>query len=311
MRRFLLCPLFILILQTSIFAQSRVAISDDVRQVLFLGNSITYSGQYMAFVETIYRLNHPEKRLDWINLGLPSETVSGLSEEGHAGGDFPRPDLHERLDRVFSALQPNLIFINYGMNDGIYLPFDSARFKKYEAGMNWLNSKVLEIGAETIFLTPPIYDPARGIAYSLTLDRYSEWLIDQENTANWKVIDLHFPMRNYLETKREIDPDFYLAKDGVHPDSIGHWLMARSILEYLGIKDVADAESFTNAIAYSLNGQELFILIFQKQKILRDAYLSATGHLRPGLPEGLSLLEAKKQALALENQILDLLVRHK
>ena len=311
MRRFLLCPLFILILQTSIFAQSRVAISDDVRQVLFLGNSITYSGQYMAFVETIYRLNHPEKRLDWINLGLPSETVSGLSEEGHAGGDFPRPDLHERLDRVFSALQPNLIFINYGMNDGIYLPFDSARFKKYEAGMNWLNSKVLEIGAETIFLTPPIYDPAKGIAYSLTLDRYSEWLIDQENTANWKVIDLHFPMRNYLETKREIDPDFYLAKDGVHPDSIGHWLMARSILEYLGIKDVADAESFTNAIAYSLNGQELFILIFQKQKILRDAYLSATGHLRPGLPEGLSLLEAKKQALALENQILDLLVRHK
>jgi len=265
----------------------------------------------MAFVETIYRLNHPEKRLDWINLGLPSETVSGLSEEGHAGGDFPRPDLHERLDRVFSALQPNLIFINYGMNDGIYLPFDSARFKKYEAGMNWLNSKVLEIGAEAIFLTPPIYDPARGIAYSLTLDRYSEWLIDQENTANWKVIDLHFPMRNYLETKREIDPDFYLAKDGVHPDSIGHWLMARSILEYLGIKDVADAESFTNAIAYSLNGQELFILIFQKQKILRDAYLSATGHLRPGLPEGLSLLEAKKQALALENQILDLLVRHK
>lgn len=311
MRRFLLYPLFILILQTPLFAQSQVGISDDVQQVLFLGNSITYSGQYMAYVETIYRLNHPEKRLDWINLGLPSETVSGLSEEGHAGGAFPRPDLHERLDRVFSALKPNLVFINYGMNDGIYLPFDSARFKKYEAGMNWLNSKVLEIGAEAIFLTPPIYDPAKGIAYSLTLDRYSEWLIDQENTANWKVIDLHFPMRNYLETKREIDPDFYLAKDGVHPDSIGHWLMARSILEYLGIKDVADLESFTNAIAYSQNGQELFILIFQKQKILRDAYLSATGHLRPGLPEGLSLLEAKKQALALENQILGLLVRHK
>jgi lysophospholipase L1-like esterase len=311
MRRFLLCPLFILILQTSLSAQSRVGISDDVQQVLFLGNSITYSGQYIAYVETIYRLNHPEKRLDWINLGLPSETVSGLSEEGHAGGAFPRPDLHERLDRVFSALNPNLVFINYGMNDGIYLPFDSARFKKYEAGMNWLNSKVLEIGAEAIFLTPPIYDPTKGIAYSLTLDRYSEWLINQENTANWKVIDIHFPMRNYLGTKRAINPDFYLAKDGIHPDSIGHWLMARPILENLGIKDVADAESFENAIADSANGQELFILIFQKQKILRDAYLSATGHLRPSLPEGLPLLEAKKQALALENQILDLLVRNK
>jgi len=31
-----------------------------------------------------------------LNLGLPSETVSGLSEPNHAGGAFPRPDLHER-----------------------------------------------------------------------------------------------------------------------------------------------------------------------------------------------------------------------
>jgi lysophospholipase L1-like esterase len=285
------------------------AISKDTKQVLFLGNSITYSGQYIAYVETIYRLKYPEKSLEWINLGLPSETVSGLSEAGHAGGAFPRPDLHERLDRAFTLIQPDLVFVNYGMNDGIYLPFDSARFKKYEEGINWLNSKVLEIGADVIFLTPPIYDPVKGIAYSLTLDRYSEWLIDQKNTANWKVIDVHFPMRNYLETMREIDPDFYLAKDGIHPDSIGHWLMARPILEYLGIKDVTAAESFEKAIAGAPNGQELFILTYQKQKILRDAYLSATGHLRPGLPGGLPLLEAKKQALVLENQILTLLVR--
>jgi len=284
-------------------------ISKETKQILFLGNSITYSGQYIAYIETYYRLKHPESPIEWINLGLPSETVSGLSEAGHAGGAFPRPDLHERLDRIFAQIQPDLVFVNYGMNDGIYLPFDSARFKKYEEGMNWLNSKVLEIGAEAIFLTPPVYDPIKGIAYSLTLDRYSEWLIDQENTANWKVIDVHFPMRNYLEIKRGFEPAFYLAKDGIHPDSIGHWLMARPILEYLGIKDVAAAESFEKAIADAPNGQELFILIYQKQKILRDAYLSATGHLRPGLPEGLPLLEAKKQALALENQILTLLVR--
>ncbi len=291
------------------YCQRFIPISKETKQLLFLGNSITYAGDYIAFVETIYRLNNPESSIEWINLGLPSETVSGLSEEGHAGGAFPRPDLHERLDRIFAQLQPELVFANYGMNDGIYLPFDSARFKKYEEGINWLNSEIIKIDAQAIFLTPPVFDPKKDIEYSLTLDRYAEWLIGQEPKENWKVIDLHFPMKNYLETKRKLDPEFYLAKDGVHPNSTGHWLMAKPILKYLGI-DVRDAsDSFEEAIADYPQGNALFKLISQKQKILRDAYLSTTGHLRPGLPEGMSLDEAKKQASDLENQILELLVK--
>ena len=75
---------------------------DDLvgRRVVFVGDSITYGGEYIEFVESVLRWKHPEKRLDWINLGLPSETVSGLSEPGHAGGQFPRPTLHERLGRL-------------------------------------------------------------------------------------------------------------------------------------------------------------------------------------------------------------------
>ncbi len=68
-----------------------------VRRVVFLGDSITYSGQYLEYVEARLRLNEPTNRLEFLNLGLPSETVSGLSEPGHAGGQFPRPGLHERL----------------------------------------------------------------------------------------------------------------------------------------------------------------------------------------------------------------------
>ena len=50
-----------------------------------------------------------------------------MSEEGHAGGKFPRPDLHERLDRALPKTKPDLVFACYGMNDGIYLPLDEAR----------------------------------------------------------------------------------------------------------------------------------------------------------------------------------------
>jgi lysophospholipase L1-like esterase len=282
-------------------------ISKDTKQILFLGNSITYSGEYLAYVETVYRMNHPDRKLDWLNLGLPSETVSGLSEEGHAGGAFPRPDLHERLDRIFEQIQPELVFVNYGMNDGIYLPFDSTRFNKYADGMSWLNSKIQAIKAKVVFLTPPIYDPIKGKTYSETLDQYSTWLIDQEKESGWEVIDIHFPMKAYLEAQRKVEPDFYLAKDGVHPNSTGHWLMAKPILEFLGLGEIDSKTTFEELISTYPNGLELFILISQKQKILRDAYLSATGHLRPGIAVGLPLPEAEKQAALLENQIRDLL----
>ena len=85
--------------------------------------------------------------------------------------------------------------------------------------------------------------------------------------------------------------------------------MAKPILEFLGMTELDSFITFEESIADYPIGLELFILISQKQKILRDANLTATGHLRPGLPEGLPLLEAKKQADLLENQIQELLVK--
>src|SRR5512133_1780233 len=100
----------------SLPARSAVA-PPAAKRILFLGDSITYSGLYVTYVETFLRLKYPDWNGEIINLGLPSETVSGLSEEGHAGGAFPRPDLKERLDRVLEKTKPDLVIACYGMND--------------------------------------------------------------------------------------------------------------------------------------------------------------------------------------------------
>ena len=55
--------------------------------VLFLGDSITHSGGYIVELEARLRSLHPDKEFTLINLGLPSETCSGLSEPAHP---FPR-----------------------------------------------------------------------------------------------------------------------------------------------------------------------------------------------------------------------------
>ena len=100
------------------------------RRIVFLGDSITAAGLYVAYVEAWLVSQPMPQRPEIICAGLPSETVSGLSEAGHAGGRFPRPDLAERLERVLAIAKPDLVFACYGINCGIYEPFDQERFAR-------------------------------------------------------------------------------------------------------------------------------------------------------------------------------------
>ena len=72
---------------------NRSGMLPGVQRVLFVGDSITYSGQYVEIVDAYFATRLPERRIQILNVGLPSETVSGLSEPGHAGGKFPRPSI--------------------------------------------------------------------------------------------------------------------------------------------------------------------------------------------------------------------------
>lgn len=286
---------------------SRTDSSDvnQIQRVVFLGNSITYSGQYVADIEAYYRLVHPTLQIEWINVGLPSETVSGLSEDGHAEGAFPRPDLHERLERVLKQTQPDLVFANYGMNDGIYLPFDTARFEKFQSGMTKLHEAVVKHGAKIVHLTPPVYDEANGgkTGYDDVLDRYSLWLLEQEQAKRWIIVDIHGPMKTYLKEKRVQDASFHLAADGVHPGDEGHWLIAREILMFLGENHADDVESIHAILQDYPNAEAVIHTVREKQQLMRDAWLTAIGHGRPGIKEGLSLEAAYAKAATLEAEL--------
>ena len=277
-----------------------------VKRILFLGDSITHSGQYVDHFGVYLATRHRDRKIEIINCGLASETVSGLSEAGHAGGKFPRPDLHERLDRVLAIVKPDLVFACYGMNCGIYLPFDEGRFAKYREGIEKLRAKVKAAGADIIHLTPAAFD-AQAIKdrvvppetakdgqmsadYDTVLGRYAAWLVEQGKTQGWRVIDVHTAMNDALKAMRRSNPNFSYAKDGVHPDEGGHVVIAVAIFKGLNIPFDPDSTAF----------MDLREAVRKRNRVLGDAYLSAAGHLRPGVAKGLPLAEAHAKAAKIE-----------
>ena len=70
--------------------------------------------------------------------------------------------------------------------------------------------------------------------------------------------------------------------------------------------DFDSAEEFLSSVHANV---DILALVRERQELLRDAWLTAIGHQRPGLPRGLPLDEAKARAAAVELRLLELLPR--
>ena len=272
----------------------------SARRICVLGDSITHDGRWVADLSAWMEARGLTAEV--IAVGLPSETCSGLSEEGHAGGQFPRPDVHERLGRVLSVVRPDLVIACYGMNCGIYLPLEEERFAAYRSGMERLHDEVERRGSRIIHLTPPVYDgrpgekhPAGDVDYDAVLAAYSRWLLAKRDDG-WTVIDVHGPMKAVLEAKRQADPAYTFLPDAVHPDEAGQWAICRAVLAGLG-DEAAAAEDTPGSLAHFIPEATA------RMRILRDAYLAAAGHLRPGIAPGLPIGEAEAQARRLTDSL--------
>ena len=128
------------------------------KKTVFLGDSITQAGTYVSFTSYYLQRFHPEKDFDIYPLGLGSETVSGLSEEGHAGGRFPRPSLFERLDRVLAKVKPEIVFANRRLMTPLILSAAWIFFLKtssigYQSKAKWSGVQPFVLGADAAAAT--------------------------------------------------------------------------------------------------------------------------------------------------------------
>jgi lysophospholipase L1-like esterase len=243
---------------TTIVSAGETFLLKDGQRVVFLGDSNTYAGKYIAYLDAYLCTRFPDKRFELINLGLPSETISGLSEPDHP---YPRPNVHDRVERALALAKPDVVVICYGMNDGIYYPFSEERFKKYQQGITELVEKVEKAGAKAMHMSPapfdatPLKDKVQGKGAEKfswlrpyqrydeeVLTRYSEWLLTLRQ-KKYTVIDAHAALLKHLKTMRKEDPAYRISGDGIHPNANGHLVIALEILKEwqapTAVKDIA------------------------------------------------------------------------
>jgi lysophospholipase L1-like esterase len=264
------------------------------RRVVFLGDSNTQAGGYVGYTTYYLEKLCPEKSFDILGLGLASETLSGLSEDGHAGGAFPRPCLFERLGRVLEKARPDVVFACYGMNDGIYLPPDKDRTAAFQKGVARLVEQCRGAGVKQGYLvTPPIYDftPKAGeFNYDAVLTEYARWETTL-TTPGVRVIDLHTAMRTARDGRAEP-----FSKDKVHFGDDGHLLAARTILAAVGVKA-------PNEPVAAVKADPLYRLVEQQRAMRSAAWMRHIGYTRERtVPPG-PLGTAEAGAAALQERI--------
>ena len=285
---FILCPLH------TIEAKEKQLLDKDDQRIVFIGDSNTHAGQYISLVEAQLLRNGVSVEL--VNLGLPSEGVTGLSEPDHP---FPRPNVHDRLEAILEKTKPDLVVSFYGINDGIYYPYSDERFEKFQKGIKDLTALIRGSGAKHLMLAAPMFDALpmkkNGKLLADGAEKYA-WFAIYENYddvmkkyANWQLeaeldidgfIHTHCVMENYFLKQRKDNPDFVMSGDGVHINLEGHALLARFITNKLGYKYV-DVPA------------EVFNAINSQRKIMHAAWLSHVGHKRPGVAAGLPMKQAR------------------
>lgn len=198
--------------------------------IIFFGDSITdasksfnpnhpYGSGYVNMVKTEIEVYYSD-----LNIKIYNEGIGG-NETCH---------LLERFDEAITSKKPDLVFLYIGTND-VWHPYDNGSIpvnKDILERMTLIVNKIKDTGSKVVLLTPFIFP--RGPRYDFFkelkqyMDSFYTAFINYLNRNNLEYIDLNAIMNQYSAVSNN-----RLTKDSVHPDIIGHGIIAQAIIDYL------------------------------------------------------------------------------
>lgn len=201
----------------------------DHARVCFIGDSITHNNLFIAHIVAYYRENFPDAGVEFYNCGI-------------SGG---------RLTTVLNAFEedirpyaPTHAVLMIGVNDsnrGALTDSGKAKYKtlkeaydQYNINLDMLCRRLKETDTELILCTPVPYDeysktevPPLPGACALLLG-YAEFIKKYAAEHGYPVCDYH----SYIT--RIMQEEVVFNTDHVHPNSRGHYYMAKCFLAFQG-----------------------------------------------------------------------------
>jgi lysophospholipase L1-like esterase len=219
---------------------SPVALRDE-ETIVFYGDSITEQNLYTAYLETFFLSRFPARKIACFNFGWGGDTAIG----GNA-----------RFARDVAPVQPSLVFVNFGMNDGGYKAYEETIYRGYIDAQKALADTIAATRAREVLLTTsPVDDVLRGDngVYNETLSRMAAGVVDLARERDLPAIDIFHPMLEVQRRAKAKDPGFTMIPDTVHPDPVGHLVMAYAAIRQIDAPRVV-AEMVVDGDAVEASG---------------------------------------------------------
>lgn len=223
----------------------------DGDTVVFLGDSITHGGRYHQFVTDFYRTRYPDAKIRFVNSGIGGDSASGAQR---------------RITEDVAEYDPTVVAIHFGMNDvdreaytaetspGLLRRRADAQ-ERYRKNLSILVEKVKAAAprAALVYMTPTAYDDAaqptnippgatgwatvNQVGCSDGLAQMAGHVLSKAKAEGVFAVDWYSPLNNFLVRRK--DPHFMItAWDRVHPNDVGHSIMAWEFLSAQGVSSV-------------------------------------------------------------------------
>jgi lysophospholipase L1-like esterase len=222
--------------------------------ICFLGDSITADGKWIREICEILIQNYSDERIKIINCGVPGDAAD-------------RALFRLYLDCLKHF--PNYVVIMFGMNDirrELYLLGDNQAERQQYIDIHKNSTEALIIkcqanGAEVILCTPTPYDEVQvndipNLSCNIGVGKCSENIKMLSEKYHCTVVDFNGIMQKEIATKVIINPD------RVHPNALGHHIMAQIFLNTLELIETVD---FENVVEISRKNAERY----ETEQILR------------------------------------------
>ena len=163
MRRFVAC-ICLFLLTIPAYSQSNEPPKDFPFQpgnrIVWLGDSITEQYQYSTYLELYLTTRFPKAGFTFINAGISGDTAQG------GAGRFQSHVLNEK---------PNVVTINFGMNDGGYGAFNAAANKNYQQKTAAMLEAAEKAGVKVVLMSPNAVDPRIQDRFTLYLETQKQF----------------------------------------------------------------------------------------------------------------------------------------